>query len=122
HSGVTASAWPSASGKPLPLSAAGASPPARCAAASAFFARLRSRRSLTASSRARFACVCCFLAAIRPPPSVSRAAAAALTPLQLTTDGLRGRRRDVRRLRPLLALFLLVLHLLVLTDVLLARP
>src|SRR3989440_818625 len=120
HSGVTASTWPSASGNPLPLPAAGASPPARCAAASAFFARLSSRRSLTASSRARFACVCCFLAAIRPPLSVSRAAAAALTPLQLTTDGLRGRRRDVRRLRPLLALFGLVLHLRVLSERLVA--
>ena len=33
-------------------------------ARSAFFARLRSRLSLTASSRALFACVCCFFAAI----------------------------------------------------------
>ena len=36
--------------------------PSSARARSAFFARLRSRRSLTASSRARFACVCCFFA------------------------------------------------------------
>src|SRR5581483_1475781 len=38
---------------------------ARAAAASAFFACFRSRRSLTACSRARFAIVCGFLGAIR---------------------------------------------------------
>ena len=36
----------------------------------AFLARLRSRRSFTASSRARFACVCWFRAAIRSLPSL----------------------------------------------------
>src|SRR5207248_4237090 len=47
------------------LSTPFAEAPSAAIARSAFFARLRSRRSLTASSRARFACVCCFFAAIR---------------------------------------------------------
>src|SRR5579862_5112800 len=51
------------SGEALPSSPLVGTPSA-AVARSAFLARLRSRRSLTASSRARFACVCCFFAAI----------------------------------------------------------
>src|SRR2546423_1737071 len=110
------SACASAPGATLPLGPI----PARWAAASAFFARLRSRRSFTASSRARFACVCCFLAAMRPLLSSSRAAAAgSTTPAAARSRNrleLGGRWRDVRRLRPLRALFSLVLHLRVLSE------
>src|SRR5262249_44604006 len=63
--GVPANPSPAAAARPLSTTGA-VSPAARCAAASAFFARLRSRRSRSATSRSRFACVCCFLA-IRPP-------------------------------------------------------
>src|SRR5581483_7153474 len=76
RSGAAVSACPSALGRLLPLPAPGTLPAARRAAASTFFARLRSRRSLSSRSRSRFAWVG-LLVAIRPLLSLGRAAAAA---------------------------------------------